>query len=153
MSLSSSEAENLAIAMLSVVSARSKCSTKVARSSVSGFKPCDINMALWLLGALFARESTFSDSSNYWLLLDRGGICDILELRLQSNLKILYCGELVGFFHLLTDVTLLLEEAFCFFQNRSQHGPLVILLCTMLLCGSYKYRYEGYFGCNYDILD
>ena len=28
----------------------------------------------------------------------------------------------------------------------------VILLWTMLLCGSYKCRYEGYFGCNYDIL-
>ena len=29
----------------------------------------------------------------------------------------------------------------------------VILLCNMLLCGSYKFRYKGYFGCNYDILD
>ena len=30
----------------------------------------------------------------------------------------------------------------------------VILLCTMLLCGSYiNVGYEGYFGCNYDILD
>ena len=29
----------------------------------------------------------------------------------------------------------------------------LILMCTMLLCGSYKCRYEGYFGCNYEILD
>ena len=30
----------------------------------------------------------------------------------------------------------------------------VVLLCTMLLCGSYiNIGYEGYFGCNYDILD
>ena len=30
----------------------------------------------------------------------------------------------------------------------------VILLCTMLLCGRYiTVGYEGYFECNYDILD
>ena len=45
-SLSSSEVENLATAMLSAVSACSQCYMKVARSPISGFKPCKINMAL-----------------------------------------------------------------------------------------------------------
>ena len=56
--LSSSEAGNLDIAMLSVFSVRSQCSTKVARSPFSGLKPCEIIMALCVLGALFASKST-----------------------------------------------------------------------------------------------
>ena len=29
----------------------------------------------------------------------------------------------------------------------------VLLMCAVLLCGSYKCRYKGYFGCNCEILD
>ena len=84
-SLSSSEAEHLAMEIFFVVSDRSHCSTKVDRSPVYGLKPFDINMALWLLGALLTKESTSSDSSSCWFYSNRGGICAILELRSQIN--------------------------------------------------------------------
>ena len=64
-SLSLSEVENLATVMLSMVLARSNFSTKVSISPVSGMKPYEINMALWILGVFLAIESTSSDSSCY----------------------------------------------------------------------------------------
>ena len=56
--LSLSKAGNLDIAILSVFSVRSQCSTKVARSPFSGLKPCEIIVALCVLGAFFASKST-----------------------------------------------------------------------------------------------
>ena len=58
-------------------------------SPVSGLKPCEINMALCVLDALFASESTILDTSNCLLSLNRGGICAIFELRSRTNPK--YC--------------------------------------------------------------
>ena len=63
-SLSESEEGNLDKEILLVVSDRSQCSTKIERSPVSGLKHCDIIMALYVLGDLFASESTISDSSS-----------------------------------------------------------------------------------------
>ena len=83
--LFSSEAADLATEMLSVVSARLQCSTKVTRYPVSILKPWEISMALWLLGALLAKESTSSDLSSCWFSSNRGGICAILEFRSQTN--------------------------------------------------------------------
>ena len=79
MSLYSSDAEDLSTAMLYVVLSRSQCYMKVARSPVSGLKPCEINMALCLLGALLARESTSSDSSSSWFSSNRDARCAILD--------------------------------------------------------------------------
>ena len=66
MSLSSSDAANFAPAIFYVVSARSQCSTKVSIYPVSGLKPLEISIALWLLGDLLAIESTSSDLSSCW---------------------------------------------------------------------------------------
>ena len=63
-SLSQSEVGNLAMEMFSVVSARSQCSTKVARSPVAGLRTYETIMELCVLDDLFASESTISDSSN-----------------------------------------------------------------------------------------
>ena len=94
--LSSSEAENLATVILSVVSACSNCSIKVARYHVSGLKPCNIYMALWLLGALLARESTSLDSSSCWFSSNMCGICAILELGSRTNPNYFHVVSLQG---------------------------------------------------------
>ena len=97
-SLSSSDAANFAPAMLSAVSARSQCSTKVYRSPVSGLKPWDMSIALWLLGALLERESTNSDLSSCWLSWKKGGICAILEFRSLTNPTYCLVVSLRGFY-------------------------------------------------------
>ena len=56
-----SEAGNLAMEMLSLVSARLEFSKKVERYPVLGLKPCERIMVLCVLGSLFASESTISD--------------------------------------------------------------------------------------------
>ena len=96
-SLSFSEAENLAMEMLSVVSACSKCFKMVYRSPVYGLKPSEIHMALWLLGILLERKSTSLDSSSSWFLSNRSGICAIHELRSRTNPTYLLLVSLRGF--------------------------------------------------------
>ena len=95
--LPSSEAANFSPEMLSVVSTCLQCSTKVSRSPVYGFKPWEINIALWLLGALLSRESTNSDSSSFLLSWKRGGICAILALRSRANPTYCLVVSLRGF--------------------------------------------------------
>ena len=83
--------------MFSVVSDRYWCYTKVSRYPVSGLKQFKINMTLWFLGALLARESTSSDSSSCWFLLNMGGICTILEFRSRTNSIYFHVVSLRGF--------------------------------------------------------
>ena len=99
--------------MLSLVSSYLQCSTKVARSPVSGLKPCEIIMVLCILDAFFASKSTILYLSNLFIVVKQGRHLCQYQIKVANQSHILSCREFSRIIHIVSDVALLLREALC----------------------------------------